>query len=101
MEVLRLISDRELDDYIESGQNMILLDLRPAGDYRQNHIRTAINIPYDEDRTWDFPRGQLIVVYCERGATSIAVVRELLKKGYRAVSLAGGIFRYRGVNMVS
>ncbi len=100
MEALRLISDRELDDYIESGKRVVLLDVRPAEDYESYHIRTARNMPYEEGLDWDFLPNALIIVYCERGATSICVVRELLKRGYRAVSLAGGIFHYQGKNMV-
>ncbi|MBS6194730.1 MAG: rhodanese-like domain-containing protein [Clostridiales bacterium] len=100
MEQLRLISVRELDDYVNRYPDVCLVDVRTEEEYRISHIRHAINLPYEEDMKWNLPRGKEVVVYCERGSTSMVAARDLKRQGYRAVSVAGGILEYRGRNLV-
>lgn len=89
------ISSRELDNLIYNGDALII-DLRDRVSYRKQHLQGAINVPYDEWRKYNFPSSQTLVLYCERGANSMVVARELLKQGICAMSLVGGINGYRG-----
>ena len=100
MEQLRLISVRELDEYVSRYPDVYLIDVRPENEYRFSHIRHAINIPYEEGIIWKFPEEKELVVYCERGSTSMIAVREMKRAGYRVVSVSGGISEYRGRNLV-
>lgn len=77
-----------------------IVDVRSGEEYRRSHIRYAVNIPYEPGKEWDLPGEKEIVVYCERGATSMAAVREMIRQGYRALSVAGGITEYKGRNLV-
>ena len=83
-----LISPRKLDQYVERYPGIWIVDVRSGEEYRRSHIRHAVNIPYEPGQIWKLPRGKEIVVYCERGATSMAAAREMIRQGYRAVSVA-------------
>ena len=100
MEQLRLISVRELDEYVSRYPDVYLIDVRPENEYRFSHIRHAINIPYEEGIIWKFPEEKELVVYCERGSTSMIAARVMKRAGYRVVSVSGGISEYRGRNLV-
>lgn len=100
MEQIRLISVRELDAYVDRYPAVYLIDVRPEEEFRRSHIRHAVNIPYEEGIIWKLPRQKEIVVYCDRGSTSMMAARDLLKAGYRVVSVSGGIMEYRGRNLV-
>ena len=94
-----LISPRKLDQYVDRYPGIWIVDVRSGEEYRRSHIRHAVNIPYEPGQIWKLPRGKEIVVYCERGATSMAAAREMIRQGYRAVSVAGGITEYKGRNL--
>ena len=100
MERIRLISVRDLDDYVNRYPDVYLIDVRPENEYRFSHIRYAINIPYEEGKKWKLPQDKEIVVYCERGSTSMIAARELQKAGYHVVSVTVGISEYKGRNLV-
>ena len=112
------ISARELNRCVHENRWMII-DLRSPEEYRACHIRGAANIPYEEleellsdpgkavrasvfellrDRGFSAgnPLGQELVLYCERGATSMAAARELAELGFGVKSVVGGIRAYRG-----
>lgn len=100
MEQFRLISVRELDDYVDRFPAVLIVDVRPREEFRFSHIRHAVNIPYEEGMVWQLPKYKELVVYCERGSTSLIAARELSREGYRVVSVSGGISEYRGRNLV-
>lgn len=100
MEQLHLISARELDSYVDRYPKVLIIDVRPREEYEISHIRYAVNLPYQEGRFWKLPKNREIVVYCERGAASMAAARELKQQGYRVMSVAGGILEYKGRNLV-
>lgn len=94
------ISAKELDWYVQDGRTLIV-DLRPREDFRKMHIRGAVNVPQGNFRTELYGRKEeVIILYCERGALSMAVARELEQRGYRTKSVVGGIRAYRGKHLV-
>ena len=95
-----LVSPRKLDQYVARYPGVWIVDVRSGEEYRRSHIRYAVNIPYEPGKEWNLPGEKEIVVYCERGATSMAAVRELIRLGYLALSEAEGITDYKGRNMV-
>ena len=76
----------------------ILIDLRDEEDYRNGHIPGAKNIPYEqweiEKETWKHRYGT-VVFYCERGNQSMYAAKEMNKRGYYAISIAGGYQGYK------
>lgn len=92
------ISAKELDWYIQE-EGFLIVDLRPWEDYVRGHIRGAVNVPHGRFRNeLQGRKNDVIILYCERGALSMAVARELEEQGYRTKSVVGGIRAYRGRN---
>ena len=76
------ISAEELDAYV-GRQDAVIIDLRDAEEYERSHVKTAVNIPYEEiQRCRRFPKDKLLVLYCSRGSSSLFAARELMKMGY-------------------
>jgi len=51
-----------------------LVDVRPADQYAEGHLKGAVNIPFDSKRsrinTAKFPAGKAILFYCNHGTIS-------------------------------
>ena len=91
-----IISVDELDGYIHQS-GVLLIDLRSHEEYERSHIVGAINIPYDTfDEKMILPSHKILILYCDRGSSSLAKSRELAEQGYGVKSVAGGIHAYRG-----
>lgn len=82
-------------------KDVLVVDLRERELYKKAHIRGAINLPYEEELDIrEIPYGRDVILYCDRGAVSLIVGRQLAKAGYRAASVVGGFLTYRGKNVV-
>ena len=93
------IPARELDRLVLNGRG-IIVDLRSPEEYRQRHIRGAVNLPYEQwNGRFPYSDQQEIILYCERGSISMAAARDLAEKGYRVKTVVGGIRAYRGANL--
>lgn len=93
-----LISGAQLDEYLDQGSNVFLVDMRDANSYRRAHIRGAVNIPAGElrSRIGELPQDRLIVLYCYHGPNSMRSARWLASLGYETADVYGGIQAYRG-----
>lgn len=86
------IADAKKD--FDSG-NVVFIDTHSKSMYNNEHIKGAINIPFNEmEAHMDLvPKGKKIITYCSCPAenTSAAVGHELIKKGFTNVyALIGG-----------
>lgn len=91
-----MIAPKDLDRYAKD-RNAFIIDLRTPDEYVEEHIRGAVNIPYERlPNCHSLPRDMYLVLYCERGSISMAAARELAEKGYRVKTVIGGIHAYRG-----
>lgn len=92
--ILQPVRADELLKRIEDGSS-IVLDVRPALEYRSGHIQGARSIPLDEleIRLKELPRDRAIIAYC-RGPfcvfadEAVALLRE---RGYEAHRFAEGL----------
>ncbi len=93
-----LISPAELEQYLDENRSMVLVDLRDRDSYRAEHVRGAINIPFEELdlHLRELPRDRLVVLYCYRGPRSMLAARALSRQGYTAADVCGGYANYRG-----
>lgn len=94
---IETIPAKDIDKYIwDSGS--LIVDLRSRKDFERGHISRAINVEYDYlmERLDLLDYGKVLILYCERGATSLMAAKELMGKGYRVKSVVGGIVSYRG-----
>lgn len=105
---------RPEDIFRQSGNGSgIIIDLRNRADYAREHIPGAICIPYEELRVnmaglrqrmmqcnRRFGRSALIL-YCDRGNTSLRAARDLDNQGFHVKNVYGGISAYKGPKIKS
>ena len=62
---VKRITTIELRDMLDKG-TAVVIDVRPADAYRQNHIKGSISIPLEQvqSRLNELPRDKMIVTYC-------------------------------------
>ncbi len=95
------ISPREIDAYL-FREGYTVIDLREAKEFRKLHLKGAVCIPYENLRTGvRFLKEQTLVLYCERGSTSLRAAKELSEQGFQVKSMIGGIRAYSGRNLES
>lgn len=93
----RTISPREIE-YYKAHFDVVVIDLREETEYLKGHIPNAINIPYEkiEENKLCLRQDKFLIVYCERGNTSLQLARQLSGDGYSIATVYGGIHAYRG-----
>lgn len=76
------------------GQPFII-DVRTTDEYREGHVREAINIPHDEIAgriaAYAPDRDTRIVLYCRSGRRSNIAEQALRQMGYRQIENKGGL----------
>ncbi len=75
-------------------EDVTLLDVRTAEEYKEAHIRGAISIPLAEldNRTEELNKSKKIIVYCCSGLRSAKASDILIKHGFKRVyNMIGGI----------
>ncbi len=88
------ISPELVNEMIESGEDVILLDVREDWEWEKAHLDGAIHIPLDElgARVEELDRRSETIVYCHHGDRSVDGCLLLWEAGFRKVrSLTGGI----------
>ncbi len=96
------IAREELLDRVRGG-DVIVLDVRPAEEYRAGHIEGAVSIPTSElaRRLRELPRDKEIVAYC-RGpycVMALDAVVLLRARGRKARRLAEGFPEWRAAGL--
>lgn len=95
MSELEMISAKMLDAY-RKRSDTLLIDLRSSQEYFRYHIPGARHIDYeDTEALFALPKNKEIILYCERGASSMARAKEMARLGYNVKSLIGGVHAYR------
>ena len=92
------ITAQQAKEIIDSGQSLIILDVRTSGEFAAGHIESAINIANETiggDRPELLPDlDAKILVYCRSGSRSAQASRKLLALGYTDVHDFGGIINW-------
>jgi rhodanese-related sulfurtransferase len=86
LEVVRMINDRE----------PLIVDLRPAPDFKKGHLLNAINLPLAklDERLNEIgkDKSRPVILYCALGGSSGEAASKLRKLGYaEAYPLRGGL----------
>lgn len=94
---LDFISPRDVLKYIDRG-NSVVIDIRSKEEFSQGHIPGAFSMPYDDfDEEAPLLKAyENIILCCDRGAASLFLGRKLSNKGYRILSIGGGMDAWRG-----
>ena len=98
-EVWLYMKNQELQYYL-NRKDVLIVDLRTSDDYMSGHLPGAVNIPFERlsKRTGLLENGSFhtVIFYCERGNLSLRMARFFAERGYRALSLNGGMASYHG-----
>ena len=94
----RKISAQKAKEMIDSGQSLIILDVRTPGEFAGSHVPDAINIANEtigNERPSTLPDlDATILVYCRSGSRSAQASKKLIKLGYTEVYDFGGIINW-------
>ncbi len=96
----RQITMDEAVKMMEEEKNYIILDVRTAEEFADQHIPGAVNIPNETISTQEISelpdKEQLILVYCRSGNRSKQASEKLVKLGYTNIVEFGGIKDWPG-----
>lgn len=92
-----LVTAKELDAIIHSGEKYNLVDARTSGQYEKSHIQTAVNIPHENLRSNvdALDKDTITITYCNKGVTGNASQNILINRGFKKVyNVSGGHKNY-------
>lgn len=80
------------------NDNELVLDVRKASEYKQNHIDGALNIAHTRllYRKTDVPKGKKLYVHCMTGGRSAVASAFLKKEGFDVVLIEDSFAQYMG-----
>ena len=90
------LSVQEVKAKIDSGEEMIILDVRELWEFEEGHIRGAINLPWTSGVLLEMyallPMDKPILVVCQSGRRSAAASAWLEEQGFDEVfNMVGGM----------
>jgi rhodanese-related sulfurtransferase len=91
------IAPRELSELLNTGESVIVIDVREPFEWNIGRIPTARLMPLDTipEAAHQLDRDDDIIVYCHHGSRSDAAAHDLVDAGFRRVrNLVGGIDRW-------
>jgi len=98
----RSLSTRELTSLVNSDQGVVI-DVRNAKDFAAGHIVGALNFPQDKViariAELEKHKAKTLIIVDAMGQHAGATARELLKSGFTAAKLSGGISSWRADNL--
>ncbi len=84
--------------------DVVLLDVRTAGEFAEGHIEGALNIDVKQADFIDkakatLPSDKTIAVYCRSGRRSVTAAEQLAAENFKVVNLEGGITAWKSDGM--
>jgi len=80
---------------LNTQEDLVLLDVRTVDEYKEKHLKNAINIPVqklkNEIHKLDPDKAKRILVYCRSGNRSVKASRILEENAYIPLNIKGGI----------
>ncbi len=85
----------------ERRDELVLVDVREDDEWQAGHIEGSLHIPMGElaARQDELPQDRTIVAVCRTGRRSAAVTEALVRAGYDAHNLVGGVAEWNGVGL--
>lgn len=93
-----LITGKQLDELMASGENYTLIDARVSAQYEKEHVKTAKGIPHGKlrDGLENIDKNTIAITYCNKGVTGNAAQNILINNGFNQVfNLSGGHKQYK------
>jgi rhodanese-related sulfurtransferase len=87
------VSAAELSEKLKNGRRPLVLDVRQPDEFRTGHINGAKLIPLNNlgQRLKELPKEREIVCVCATGNRSRSATKMLVRAGYNAVNMNGGM----------
>ena len=86
-----------------NAEKALVIDIRPAKEYSAGHIVGAVNIPQDKliarMAELDKHKDKTLILVDAMGQQSGSICRDLLKAGYNAAKLSGGVSSWKADNL--
>ncbi|MDF0734005.1 rhodanese-like domain-containing protein [Pseudomonas entomophila] len=86
-----------------NAEKGLVIDIRPSKEYAAGHIVGALNIPQDKvaGRMTELEKhkAKTLIVVDSMGQQSGTICRELLKAGFTAAKLSGGVSSWKADNL--
>jgi len=84
---------------LDSGEKLVIVDVRTTGEYSGSHIKGSVNIPLElvQSRIVKVApkKDAALMVYCQSGSRSAAAAVTLRRMGYTQVLNLGGIGNWK------
>lgn len=88
----------EVSNNLQQSTDMVVVDVREAGDYRKGHVPGAINLPFDRWPTLEgLNKEKLNVLYCYSQQCHLAATAavQFAGKGFSVMEMDGGFEAWR------
>lgn len=98
MILVKEISAAEVEQRLEKGEQLRLIDVRETSEVAEGHIPGAINIPLGllEFRIHELDKKTSYIIVCRSGGRSGKATEYLTSFGYDAVNMIGGMLEWQG-----
>lgn len=87
----------EVQEKLKNGKRPFLLDVREKSELRDGYISGAKSIPLGQlgKRMKELPKDREIVCVCRSGNCSKSAAKQLIKAGYSASNMRGGMLAWK------
>lgn len=95
---MKEVTPVELQEMLESGKQVSLVDVREADEVAEGIIPGAIHIPLGEveERVSELDKSKSYVIICRSGGRSGRATEFLEGAGYDAANMSGGMLEWTG-----
>ena len=84
------------DDLLKLDPTYKIIDVRTEEEYKNGHIKNAINIPLDKilENDFDLAKDEKLVIHCRTNGRSGMAIEKLAELGYKNLRIAPGVDLY-------
>lgn len=95
---MKEITVKEVQQRLEKGEELNLIDVREVSEVQEEHIAGIVNIPLDllEFQLQDLDKNKQYIIVCRSSARSGRATEFLTAKGYNVTNMVGGMMSWEG-----
>lgn len=95
---MKEITAREVQQTMEQGEKLNLIDVREVDEVEAGHIPGIIHIPLGllEFRLHELNRGESYIMVCRSGGRSARATQLLESHGFNVTNMTGGMLAWEG-----
>lgn len=95
---MKELSAKEVEEKIVRGEDIHIIDVREKEEVDEGKIPEAKHIPLGEleDRVVELDKYNEYIIVCRSGSRSLLGVNILIKNGFKAINMKGGMNDWNG-----